>query len=129
MRLRSVLVAAALVPLAACSGGGGSTDHATACDGYKTAINTLGTTQVGVDFSDPSTLTGPYNDAADEIRKIASDAADERVEKVGDQIADALDQVVEAAKSGSSADRPSLTASGRLADAVSAMERECGPIS
>ncbi|GAB2868476.1 hypothetical protein GCM10022221_81750 [Actinocorallia aurea] len=128
MRLRPALMAAALVPLAACSGGG-SIDHAAACEGYKTAINTLGTTQVGVDFSDPSTLTGPYNDAAGEIRAIAGDAADERVEEVGDQIADALDQVVEAAKSGSSADRPSLTASGRLADAVSAMESECGPIS
>ncbi|MDX6742055.1 hypothetical protein [Actinocorallia sp. A-T 12471] len=127
MRLRSVLVAAVLLPLAAC--GGGDTDHATACDGYKTAINTLGTTQVGVDFSDPSTLTGPYGEAAEEIRAIADDAADEPVEKVGNQIADALDQVVKATSEGSSADRPALTASGRLADAVSAMERECGPIS
>ncbi|MCD0452549.1 hypothetical protein LO762_25675 [Actinocorallia sp. API 0066] len=128
MRLRRVLATAALLPLSAC--GGGDTDHATACDGYKTAINTLGTTQVGVDFSDPSTLTAPYGDAARQIRSIADSAADEGVSKVGDQIATALDEVVTTATSGApSTDRKSLAASGRLADAVAAMERECGPIS
>lgn len=130
MRLRSVLLAAALLPATACGGGGGDgVDKKASCDQMKSAITSISTLQAQESGTGSGNFSKIYSDAAAKIRTTANAAADDGVKSAGVQVADALDLLAKATTSNDSGGSPAaLEASGKLATAATTFERHCGPV-
>ncbi|WP_106396657.1 hypothetical protein [Actinocorallia populi] len=129
MRLRSVLLAVALLPAAVGCGGGDGVDKQASCDRMKEAIKSIGTLQAEENGTGDGDFTKIYSDAATKIRSAADSSSDDNVKTAGTQVADALDQLAKAQSSGDPSGGPeALEASGRLATAAGSFEKHCGPV-
>ncbi len=129
MRLRSVLLAVALLPVAACGGGSDGVDKKTSCDRMKSAISSIGALQAQENGDGPGDFAKIYSDAATQIRTAANTSSDAGAKAAGVKVADALDQLAKAHKSGDASGSPAaLEASGALATAAGDFEKQCGPV-
>jgi len=129
MRLRSVLLALALLSTATACGGDGGVDKKTSCDQMKAAINAIGTAQAEEKGAGAENFLKVYSDAATKIRKTANDSADANVKSTGLQVADALDELAKAQTSTDPIGGPEvLEASGELATAAGSFAKHCGPV-
>ncbi|MEO3786230.1 hypothetical protein ABGB12_23120 [Actinocorallia sp. B10E7] len=129
MRLRSVLLAAALLPVVAACGGGDGVDKKTSCDQMKNAINSIGTLQVKENGEGADNFAEIYSGAATKIRTAANASEDANVKSAGTEVADALDELAKAQNSADPGGSPeALEASSKLATAAGSFEKHCGPV-
>ena len=129
MRLRSVLLALALLSSATACGGDGGVDKKTSCERMKAAINAIGTVQAEEKGAGAENFLKVYSDAAAKIRKTAEESADADVKSTGLQVADALDDLAKAQNSADPIGGPEvLEASGELATAAGSFAKHCGPV-
>lgn len=128
MRLRSLALAAALLPMAACGSDG--TDKKTACDNIEKAITSIGSSaQLQAPPNANEGFQAVYAEAAKKIRAAADDSKDKNVKNAGLSVATALDMLTAAFADGKPTGGPeTLTASDNLTKAAADLEKNCGPI-